>query len=188
MKQIFTGLLICLCLQQAVWAQIAPENISMTLLQGKFTLNKKVLTPDWSLATGQQVLGSASRDRTGFNITHTYDEAGVVLFESASDKVGSGIIIELQVYFSAPDEQNAVVPSGVYTGKFTLENTAMDRHVPMDDMRKKLLAAKYTESESYTEHNYRFALNGIYIYLLYDEDETRLIKISVGKDKTKVSD
>jgi hypothetical protein len=181
MKKITSLTLILLSCCYLAMAQ--SENISVKLEKGKFSINKAVITPAWDLSPAVKTLGNTDRLRNGFNITHTYDDLGIVLFEPKNtEKEPTGILSEFQAYFSAPTETSAVMPSGLFEGTITVENIRLSRNTAIADLRQKLLALKYAESDSYSPHNFRFNKDAVYFYVLFDETETRLVKFSIGKD------
>ncbi len=184
MKKTITTFILFLSIVNGALAQISSGDIAINLQKGKFSINRSTVTPGWDLSSATNVLGKNDRLKPGFNITHTYDELGIVLFEpTTGDKAPTGHMSEFQVYLSAPDETNTVIPSGLFRGSITVDNIQITRNSTMANLRKMLLAYGYTESQSYTEHNFRFASAGIYMYILCDASEMRVIKVSMGKDK-----
>jgi len=151
----------------------------ISLAAGKLSINKVELSKNWKLAPVVSVLGSGGRTREGVNSTHSYDAEGIVLFEKILDKRSTGEISEVQVYFSE-GEKNNVTPTGYYTGKLEIEKKQIDIDLPLEKLRNILW--EYTESNSYSPHNYRFAKNGIYLYVQYDDDDLEIRKVSFGKD------
>ena len=109
----------------------------------------------------------------------------MVLFEptATEDKIATGNLSELQLYLSEPNVSNNVAPTGIFNGTMMVENLKLTRNMTASQVREKLLGSKYTESNSYSPHNFRFAKAGVYMYVLFNEDEDRLIKVSMGKDK-----
>ncbi|MBS1512676.1 MAG: hypothetical protein JST86_17660 [Bacteroidetes bacterium] len=161
-------------------AQQAPEKINVKIKEGKFTINKFAVTPNWSVADGQANLGKAERIRPGYNVTHTYDQLGIVLFERAPDKKASGEISEIQFYTGQPDSTN-IRPTGLFTGKIKIEKLSISNNLTYEALKKGL--KKYTEKDSYIEHSHRLSYNGLYIYFQFDATETHLLKVSIGVDK-----
>jgi hypothetical protein len=87
------------------------------------------------------------------------------------------------VYFSPlEDTTNKIATTSYFTGSFTIGSLKLTRDMTGDDLKAKMNDNGFTETESYMEHNFRFAKDGLYIYFLFDEIEQRLIKVSVGKD------
>jgi hypothetical protein len=105
------------------------------------------------------------------------------LFESKVETKPSGKLSEFQVYFSELEEANSVAANGYYTGSFAIGALKLKKDMTADNLREKLVG--YTETDSYSPHNFRFAKDGLYIYFLFDEIEQRLIKVSIGKDMSK---
>jgi hypothetical protein len=178
MKRLSFLLAFCL-LAVVAMAQPAAGSLKTTIKAGKFMINKAVLAPGWKVAPVVKFLGE-SRIRNGVNKTHSYDDLGVVLFEKVADGGASGNISEFQFYISA-GETNAVSPSALYTGKLVIDGLTITRDLTAEEMQEKL--SMYKKTDSYMDHNFRMAYKGIYIYFQFDEDETRLVKVSVGPDK-----
>jgi len=148
--------------------------------KGAIVINKVNVTKDWNLSTFQNVLGSSSRSRDGYNKTHTYDDYGFVLFEPMKDKKPSGIISEYQIYFSAP-EANEVTPKGTYSGTVLVDKLKVTASLTAATMLAKL--KKWKKTDSYMEHSYRMANSGLYIYFQFNDSDSQLIKMSIGPDK-----
>lgn len=183
MKKWFFPLLLMLSAGVIANAQPKPENISITVKQGILNVNKVPLSKDWDVKKLIGVLGNLSRERSGYNRTYSYDSYGIVIFEKSPNKEPSGIVSELQVYFSEPKEKGEVATKGYFAGNYSIDGVTISRNTELNDLRVKL--NDYEESESYTEHSYRFAKNGLYFYFQFNSTDDRLIKVSVGKDKEK---
>ena len=50
-------------------------------------------------------------------------------------------------------------------------------------VKEKLKA--YQLSDTYIEHSYRLAYNGLYIYFEFNKEDSQLLKVSIGKDQKK---
>ena len=103
-----------------------------------------------------------------------------MLFESSPNKIPSGKISELQVYLFEPEQKNEIVPDGYFQGTFKIGEVALHKNLTVAELREKL--NDYTETDSYMQHNYRLAKDGLYIYFQYDDKDEVLIKVSIGKD------
>jgi hypothetical protein len=153
---------------------------SIVIKNGKFSINGVAITPNWSLSDCKKALGEPERVRDGYNKTHTYDKKSIVLFEKVSNKVPSGTVSEIQAHYSVPDPNN-VTPNGNFTGKITIDKLKLNSSVSAVEMKAKL--KKWKVTDSYIEHSYRMASKGLYIYFQYNDNETQLLKISIGPDK-----
>lgn len=182
MKQVITAIvLVFSCIIS--FAQPAPEKITVSIKGGKFLINKTEVSAAWRQDAVSVDLGINDRRRAGMNITHTYDDYGIVLFEKTGDnKVASGILSEIQFYIAAGDT-NAVTPKGFFVGKMKIEKLKISSNLSWKEVKEQLKG--YKQSETYMEHSYRLANNGLYIYFQFNKDETQLLKISVGKDQKK---
>jgi hypothetical protein len=61
-----------------------------------------------------------------------------------------------------------------------IEQAIISASITPDALKDQL--KDYVESESYMPHNFRLAYKGIYLYFLFNDAETALLKVSVGKD------
>jgi len=179
MKPLFL-FLIAVSFAFTAYSQPSPESLNATIKEGKFKMNSAVIAPGWKVAPVIKFLGDGARIRNGVNKTHSYDDMGVVVFEKSQDNVPTGVLSEFQFYISS-GETNTVSPSALYTGKLVIEGIEITRDLTSEKMMKKL--SMYKKTDSYMEHNFRMAYKGIYIYFQFDEDEVRLVKVSIGMDK-----
>lgn len=186
MKKILLSLLILSCSVLYTRAQVNAQTMNVVVKNGEVFINKVSLSKTWSLKNMINLLGNQSRERSGHNRTYTYDEYGIVLFEPAPNKEPSGNISEFQTYFSEPVTKSEVAPKDYFKGTFTIDGVTITRSADINKLRVDL--NNYNESDSYMEHNYRLARNGLYFYFLFNDAETRLIKVSIGKDLRKSED
>ena len=160
-------------------AQSAAQKIAVKVTAGKFTINKVEVTTGWKQDAVSVALKGNDRRRAGFNTTHSYDAFGIVLFEKNNDKLPSGILSEVQFYFGAMDSNN-VKPTGLFVGKLQVEKLKITSALTPDEMKAAL--KDYLVTDSYMEHNFRLVYKGLYIYFLFNNEDTQLLKISVGPD------
>ncbi len=181
MKKLFLLALLIFPAVQFLSAQMNAADVYVLIKSGEVNLGKKNnVADDWNVQDGVNYLGSGARAREGYNKTYTYDNMGIVLFESMTEKVPSGKISEVQVHFSIP-EKNDVVPKNGFTGKLAIENLRVTSTTSLATIKEKLKG--YKDTDSYMEHSYRLAKDGLYIYFQYDKTDTQLVKVSVGQDK-----
>ncbi|MCX6181283.1 MAG: hypothetical protein NT150_05110 [Bacteroidetes bacterium] len=124
-------------------------------------------------------MGKSDRTKDGYNITHTYDQKGLVLFEG---KNKPGHINEFQIYFSHPNP-NEVSPKGIFVGNLKIDGLTIYSSLDSETMLKKL--KKWKKTDSYIEHSYRMQFKMTYIYFQFADDEKTLIKVSIGQASTK---
>jgi hypothetical protein len=157
-------------------------DVAITVNGGSFKINTDdIISTAWSLEKMQDAIGKADRDRDGYNVTHTYDKLNMVLFEAKDGENGSGRVSEVQIYFKV-DEPNDVTPNGnSFTGQLMIDNVNITGKLKAHKMLKKL--KNWQKTDSYMEHSYRMASNGLYIYFKYNNAETSLLKVSIGPDK-----
>ncbi len=162
-------------------AQQTSEKVTVVIKGGKLTINKAVVTDGWKKDAVSVALVVEPRRRAGFNTTHTYDDFGIVLFEKNDDnKLPSGKISEVQFYISAGDTNSVTPKNGFFVGKMQVEKLKISSNLSW--LKVKEVLKDYKITDSYMEHNYRLAYKGLYIYFQFDDDETTLRKMSIGKD------
>ena len=171
----------CTLFAFASFSNVKPESCSIIIKKGTITVSGNKITPGWELSNFKIGLGDSDRTRDGYNKTHTYDNLGIVLFEPMVDKKPGGIISEFQIFFSVP-EKNDVTPTGdCYKGSIKIDKFVVTKDLSSSVMLAKLKGWKKTES--YTVHSYRMAKGELYIYFLFNNEETNLQKVSVGVKK-----
>ncbi len=180
MKKHFLLTLLIFPAVQFLNAQRDAKDVYVSIKSGEVNFGKKNnVADDWNVQDGLDYLGSGARARDGYNKTYTYDSMGVVLFENMVEKKPSGKISEIQIHFSIP-EQNNVTPKESFTGKLAIENLRVTSSTSLETLKDKLKG--YTETDSYIEHSHRLARDGVYFYFQFDKTDTRLVKVSFGKD------
>jgi hypothetical protein len=185
MKKNLISILFLVVLIPSVIAQKVANNVKATIKNGEFTLGKISVASNWEIAPVTDVLNemSTSFKKKGLNTTHTYDALGIVLFEkNNADRQPSGIVSEIQIYFEGMDT-TGIPPNEVFTGVLKIEKLRITGTVNSNDVKENL--KDYKLSDSYIEHTYRFSLNGIYLYILFNDAEDKLLKLSIGKDMRK---
>jgi hypothetical protein len=178
MKQILAAIL-ALFLAGPVPAQMKAGKISVKIKEGKFSINNVDVTNGWKQYPVSVTLAGNDRKRPGFNTTHSYDDYGIVLFEKNNAEQPTGVLSEVQFYFGPMDSSN-VKPTGLFVGKLQVEKLKITSALTPDEMKAAL--KDYLVTDSYMEHNFRMAYKGLYIYFLFNKEETQLLKISVGPD------
>lgn len=189
MKKLFVfAPLALLFVMLSSFNSVTPSGMNVTVKKGKFVLNGVDMVQDkatlnWPLTTCEKAIGKADRSRDGYNFTHTYDELSVVLFEPKSGEKGGGLVSEIQFYFSFPADPPSLAPTGLYKGKMKIGKLDVQADLTSAQMLKGLKG--WLKTDSYSEHNYRMSQKGLYVYFLFNDAETKLIKVSIGPDKTK---
>lgn len=146
-----------------------------------FTYNKINLSANWLVAPLLAELGTPDSIFNGYNKLHIYKKKGIVVFEKMEGKKPSGVLSEVQFYFDRNVEDNTYNLSDNYTG--TLKAGKLNLEPGVGSAMAKAKLKKWKLSDSYTENSYRFANYGVYMYLMFNKDENRLMKVSIGKDK-----
>lgn len=178
MKQIVLGSLLVVFSVSFMYAQVP----ATSLKSGKLSFGKYVVSKTWEVKPILDALGGGYRLLDKTNKVYTYDGWGIAVFESKKNDEPTGILSEIQ-FFLGETEKNTVTPSSLFNGKLKIESITATGNVSFPYAKSHL--KKYKQSESYTEHSYRFAYNGVYIYLLFNASETALKKVSIGQDKRK---
>ncbi|MBK7213564.1 MAG: hypothetical protein IPH88_09800 [Bacteroidales bacterium] len=144
----------------------------------KFMINDVSVGADWSVTDVIGTLGNNARVRAGYNITHTYDDLGIVVFEKALDKKGSGMINEIQFHFIPI--VNEVAPKWGFRSEIKIDKLTVRKDLDKATVLKKL--SKWKQTDSYLEHSIRLDNGMYYIYFQFSDDESQLQKISIGKN------
>lgn len=167
-----------------IFSSFVKQNLTVNakIKKGKFTINQVHVNANWNLTDFKTAVTGTCREKIGYNKTHTYDDKGIVIFESANNKVPSGIVSEIQFYLQAATETNDVVPKGIYTDELKIDKLVINKNVSSQKMLKSL--KKWSKKDSYMENSYRMSKSGIYVYFQFNKEENTLIKVSIGKDKS----
>lgn len=160
----------------AVYTAIAQSNYS-SIKNGNFNINGCSVAPVWQYAPLDAALGQNSVNSTS-EYVHIFHASGVVVFERSKDGKGTGEISEVQIFYSASSDKNT--PEKFYSGVLRIEKLSVNKTMTITTVRNQL--KNYIESKSYLAHNYRFEKSGIYMYFEFNESETELVKICIGKD------
>lgn len=169
-----------------IMAAAAPEpsSVKVTVSGGKLIINGVKIkgNGDWEVAPVKDALGTP-REKMGYNKTLTYDDLGITLFEQKKGEEGSGKLIEVQIYYPG-HEENSVSPTGNYKGTLKIGklNMPVSGQMTLAELRKKMKGWK--ETNSYMEHNFRFEKKGIYVYAQFDTSDSKILKFSIGPDRS----
>lgn len=158
----------------------ASSSSEIKFSKSSFKIDGKTITFPLKVYNFTEVWGTADRIREGYNRTHTYDQLGVVLFETYQDKKPSSTVSEIQFYFKVATSNN-VTPLQVRTQPVVIDKAKFDFNSSASYMLKKL--KKWKQTDSYMEHSYRMSNGVTYIYFQFNESDSKLEKISIGPDK-----
>lgn len=172
---LFLLLPACLLVGNLSFAQPA-----VSVKGGKVAVGGTPVDAAWRLKPLLEKVGPDYRLFEGYNRVYTYDRYGLVFFEKKSDDAGTDELLEIQLFF-APGETNNVSPKGTYSGQAHIEKVQLNANLASQTLLRKL--KKYEQTDSYSEHNYRLSYKGVYIYLLFNDTEQNLKKISIGPDR-----
>ena len=178
MKRIILGILFIGNAIVAV-AQAPAPRLSTVVKNGVFTVNGKVISGEWSTQTTATVFGGNGRVSPGSNITHTYDNSGIVVFEKSVNDEAQGTIVTVE-YIFASKIKNDVQPKSVHHGSFKLENLVINSNLTLAKLKNSL--KMYEVHDAYVPHNYKLTYKGINLYFEFNAAETKLLDLSVGPD------
>lgn len=160
---------------------------AFVIKKGVISINGVKISSSMPLSDFKKALGAPERVHPGYNICHIYDTKCVRVMEGSvsGQSSGTGIVKETQIFFDvAALDSSASYPTGkVFPGSIKVDKLKITADLSAEQMLKGL--PKWKKTDSYTEHNYRMASNGLYIYFLYNEAEDKLIKVSIGPDIKK---
>jgi hypothetical protein len=158
--------------------QASSKTLEGSLSGGKLILNKKEISADWKLLTVIAAIGKASRDNNGpANKVHLYDNSGIVLYEAKRNGKLTGVISEVDIYFSIK-ESNPLIPYNLYQGNFEIENIKISKNSKPMDIDKTLGNMGYKKKGA----GYWYTKNGVYIIFRF-ADNGLLQSLSIGKNK-----
>ncbi len=133
----------------------------------------------WRLKPLLEKIGPDYRLFEGYNRVYTYDRYGwYFLKKRAMTRVPTNC---RNPTVFCPGEMNNVNPKGTYSGNAYIEKVLLNANLASATLLRKL--KKYERAESYSEHNYRLSYKGVYVYLLFNDTEQNLKKISIGPDR-----
>lgn len=144
-----------------------------------FIYNKINISNNWSVAPLLADLGQPDSIFTGYNKLYIYKKKGIVVFEKMNGTSPSGIISEVQFFIDRNVGENAYNLTDNYTG--TLKAGKLNLTPELSSTIAKSKLKKWHITDSYAENSYRFYNYGVYMYLQFNTDETRLMKVSIGK-------
>jgi hypothetical protein len=160
-----------------------PQNssgIAASISKKGFKINKINISADWSVTALLNELGTPDSVFSGYNKLHIYQSKGIVVFEKMESKRPSGKISEIQFFINKNTDDNTYNLRSNYTGALKMDKLVLNSSLSYTAAKAKLKKWKLTDS--YTAHSYRYARHGVYVYLLFNDSETELMKVSVGKD------
>jgi hypothetical protein len=172
---VFTLVISALAISQTI------DYPKISIKKKKFMIGKQEVTSNWSINNIISELGPADRKKEGYNITHTYDNLGILLFENVSNKQATGTAAEIQIHFNP--ESNEVNPKNGYMEDIRIDKLKVNREVTSGSMLVAL--GKWKKTDSYIENAYRMSNGFVYVYFQFTPDELRLQKISIGKETSK---
>lgn len=107
---------------------------------------------------------------------------GVVVFERKYNEKRNGELSEIQFYYQV-DENNSVGATTTYKGILTIDKLEVRLELKSSEVFKKL--RKWKREKAFGAGNYRLSKDKIYIYFQFNEEETKLMKLSIGEDRRK---
>jgi hypothetical protein len=160
----------------------AKVNEGLEIRNGIVKIEGVKVSPDFQLAAFKKALGEPNRLFRSQNLVHTYDNMGILLFETLKDTIPAGTIAEFQFYLSFGDNLPSVTPVALFPEDIKIDNYLITKDLPLSDFRAKML--DWNETNSNLEHIYRFSNKGIYMYIQYDNTDKIIRKFSFGKVKS----
>jgi len=148
---------------------------AIKIKSGELNIGKVSFNFPWKLKDFEKALGHADRIDPGYNNIHTYDKKGIILYENPV----SGYISDFNVYFGKdPDENQEFLPKDYFNGSFTVEGFKITKKTSLEELRKELTKYQFEKS---IIGAWRGEYKNLYLYVQYNEDESEIYWISVGK-------
>jgi hypothetical protein len=158
------------------------KNLNFTIKKGVFSANGKNITPNWKSSVCTGVLGEDYRVLNKSNYVMTYDDLGVVVFERKYNEKRNGELSEIQFYYQV-DETSSVGATSTYKGILKIDKLEVRRELKSSEVFKKL--KKWKREKAFGTGNYRLSKDKIYIYFQFNDEETKIMKVSIGEDRRK---
>ncbi len=158
-----------------------PSGPAVVVKKGKVKINKIVVNADWSITTFKAALGEPDRAGGTSNKVHVYDTKCIGLYEGYDNGGPSGIVKEFKMYYKLVEDGEYIPTGDGFTGTIKIDKLTVTKDLTPGVVRQKL--SKWTESNGYTSHVYRFENAGVYVYFGFSDDEKSLHKVSIGPDK-----
>lgn len=175
-KTLFLFTLIVSIITQSISAQEGQPKLQVK--SGDIIINKTKIKRPWSFDqfTSAKALGKSSRENLGGgNDIFTYDASGIMLYRASNKN-----IMAFNIYFGLDEsEYHDFNPSGYYKGKIMVEKFAITSSTSIAEVKKALPQYKFEMS---LIEAYRGEYNGLYIYLRYNQDETKILWSSIGRN------
>jgi hypothetical protein len=171
------------CISLLSFAAGTGGTTSVAISKKGFSFNKINVSSNWQLAPLLAELGTPDSVFNGYNILHIYKKKGIVIFEKKNGDNPSGNVSEVQFFLDRSVDDNVYTLSDNYTGALKAGKLNLVPGLSSTEAKAKL--KKWKISDSYSANSYRFANYGVYMYLMFNKDENRLLKVSIGKDTRK---
>lgn len=154
---------------------------TITLNSGTLKVNTKTLSTPWTFAQFKNALGKSDRVFDGYNTIHTYDDKGIILYQTPDTETVSAF----NAYYGK--ENHDFSPSGRYDGSIKIENTEITKYMTISAIKRKL--PKYNFVESYASTIFRGEYKGVYVFVQYNDaiDEITYVNFGFTEDSDGVS-
>jgi hypothetical protein len=177
MKKLFFILLPVLAFSVAVAQKSMP--VDLKIESGKFFMNG-VQLDNWQVAPVVDILGSNARVQKKSNNIHVYDSAGLSLYEEIIDDKPNDRLVEIHVFFDPAKTKWEKPSAQKYAGKFTIDGFAITPKLGYVQLKAR--EKNVTLTKSYKPHSYFFKKDGLTYFFDFNDAETGLVRVSVGKE------
>lgn len=151
------------------------DPINITLVGGQITLNQKALPArNWTMSQLETAWGKADRVANLANNIYTYDKKGLIFYNTP----GTEEVSAFNVYYNTASMPTNFDPKGAFKGKLSIEGKLVSAEWTAEDFQKAL--PQYKFASSYSSSTFRGESQGVYVYLQYTNDLSKLVYVNMG--------
>lgn len=180
MKLRFSPLVIMALFLISSFTIMEPSSVNIQIGEKGVLLNNVNISYGWKLTTVQEVIGKTKNVSKGrkSNRIHMYDDLGIMLYEGPKNSKEKGHVKAMDVFFDLAGH-GTYYTQHIYSGKIKIEDLDLDKNVKLETIKAKL--TNWKQEKISIDHWYKFYRNDVYIYFMYNDDETSLLEISLGE-------
>lgn len=180
MKTRYSLIALTLIFLMGSFTNPTPSSLNIQITGKAVTINDVNISNAWNLKEVQGVLGKSKHITKGrkINRIHMYDDMGIMLYEGPKNSREKGHVKAMDVFFDT-QSHGAYFTKNTYSGKIQIEGLDLDKHVTLAMLKAKLTG--WRTEKILIDHWYKFYHEDIYVYFMYNDDETSLCEISIGE-------
>jgi len=168
-KLLFSVIVIFIfCLNFCPNKSFAQEKVKISFKDKELKINAYTFQYPWSVAQMKEALGEPDRISNLANVLYTYDDEGLVFYQTTTDS----LITEFHIIFEEGDFEH--YPDYTFTGKLKFEKAKLKDNSSLDYLKEKLL--DYNIQLSYSEEVYDGEFEDFYIFINFTDVELKKVE------------